>query len=245
MVEENPIAHSLRLLWEGLPEPRKGPRPTLTLDRIVTAAVGVADAEGIAALSMRRLAAELGVGTMSLYRYVPGKDELLNLVFDHVSAPGDERPWGGGSWRETLEISAWGQRALYQAHPWLLQVNGARPVMGPSAVSALEWMMRGLVDLPFGDREKMMVVTEVDSYVTGSVRAQILYEGAAAESGVTDDEFWTFQLPWLERAMESGDFPAMAALGEDSFDGTWEEGFALGLRFLLDGIEREVERRTS
>ena len=192
MVEENPIAHSLRLLWEGLPEPRKGPRPTLTLDRIVTAAVGVADAEGIAALSMRRLAAELGVGTMSLYRYVPGKDELLNLVFDHVSAPGDEHPWGGGSWRETLEISAWGQRALYQAHPWLLQVNGARPVMGPSAVSALEWMMRGLVDLPFGDREKMMVVTEVDSYVTGAVR--LSGESASRYCGPCSCRGWSG--PW-------------------------------------------------
>ena len=79
------VSRSLELLW-GLGErPSRGPKPGLTLDRIVTAAVAVADAEGLGALSMRRVATDLGVGTMSLYRYVPGKAELLDLMLDKVA----------------------------------------------------------------------------------------------------------------------------------------------------------------
>ncbi|MBK3547134.1 TetR/AcrR family transcriptional regulator, partial [Streptomyces sp. MBT60] len=78
------IARSLELLWGTGERPSRGPKPGLTLDRIVTAAVAVADAEGLAAVSMRRLSTELGTGTMSLYRYVPGKSELLDLMFDRV-----------------------------------------------------------------------------------------------------------------------------------------------------------------
>src|SRR5688500_2426129 len=96
------LDRSLALLWEMDHRPTRGPKPALTLERIVTAAITIADAEGLAGLSMRRVAAELGVGTMSLYRYVPGKGELLDLMIDRINeAPrGDAGELG---WRGVLE----------------------------------------------------------------------------------------------------------------------------------------------
>lgn len=243
MTKENPLADSHRLLWEGLPESRKGPRPALTLTQIVTAAIALADADGIEALSMRRLAAELGVGTMSLYRYVPTKDELLNLMLDQVLASQIGRTEPGAPWRENLTAMAEKGRTMYLRYPWLLQVNWSRPVLGPNAIAQMDETVAGLSELPFGDQEKMMVVSAVDAYVTGSVREEIRYAQAAAETGLAEEEFWNYQVPVLVRAMESGKYPAMAALSEDVFDADWEDSFALGLQFMLDGIAQQVARR--
>ncbi len=238
------FGRSAELLWRGRERPAPGPKPALTLDQIVDTAIGVADADGLDALSMRRIARELDVGTMSLYRYVPGKAELLDLMLDRVSDPGtlldgaEDR-----SWRETLEVSASGSRTLYLKHPWLIQVNWARPVFGPNTVAGVEWVVAGLADLPLTDQEKVMVLTAVDAYVTGSVRQQIMYQNAAEETGVSDEEFWATQTPVLERAMASGNFPAMAALAANSFDAGWDETFAFGLRCLLDGLAGLLERQ--
>lgn len=135
---------------------------------------------------------------------------------------------------------------MYLAHRWLMQVNWSRPVLGPESIRDLERTVSGLVELPLSDREKIMLVSLVDAYVTGSVRQEIQYDSAAADSGMTDAEFWNHQLPFLNRAMESGRFPTMAAMSANSFDvfsGGWEESFQMGLRFVLDGLEQEVERR--
>ncbi len=243
MAEENPLARSQRLLWEGLSPSGRGPKPSLTLEQIVTTAIAVADAEGFDALSMRTLAAELGMGTMSLYRYIPSKTELLHLMLDMVTAPAPGQRGRPGTWLETLEATAWGGRDLYLRHRWLLRINWSRPVLGPNSVADLEWVLSGLVDLPLSDREKLLVVTQLDALVVGSVRQEIQYEEAAAESGMTDEEFWQFQLPFMERAMATGDYPTLAGVSEDTFDGGWEEGFALGVSIFLEGLERLVSAR--
>lgn len=243
MSDENPLALSHQLLWDGLPQSTKGPRPTLTLDQIVAAGIEIADAEGVEALSMRKLAATLGMGTMSLYRYIPSKAELLNLMLDHTSGTQVGRVDPSGSWRDTLTTVARRGRELYLRHRWLLQVNWSRPVLGPGSIAQMEETVSGLGDLPFRDQEKMTVISAVEAYVVGSVREQILYDTAAEESGLTEEEFWNYQRPTLVRAMESGRYPEMAALDEDVFDAGWEETFELGLRLLLDGIEGEAARR--
>lgn len=241
---QNPLAASQRLLWEGLPETRKGPRPTLTLEQIVTTAIDIADTGGIDALSIRKLAAELDMSPMALYRYIPGKTELLHLMLDAVEVrPASYAATHHGGWREVLEASAWQGRALYLHHQWLLQVNSTRTPIGPNSIAEMERLMTGLVDMPFSDKEKVMVMSMLDGYVTGTARQEILYEQAAEESGLSDGEFWNYQLPLMVRAVESGEYPTMASLAEDSFDGGWEETFALGLQSLLDGLELEVTRR--
>ena len=241
---QNPLAVSQRLLWEGLPETRKGPKPTLTLEQIITTAIDIADAGGIDALSMRRLAAKLDMSPMALYRYVPGKTELIHLMLDAVEArPASSAATHDGGWREVLEASAWQGRALYLHHRWLLQVNSTRTPIGPHSLAEMERLMSGLIEMPFSDQEKVMVMSMLDGYVTGTARQEILYEQAAEESGLSDGEFWEYQLPLMVQAMESGNYPTMASMAEDSFDGGWEETFALGLKGLLDGLELEVARR--
>ncbi|WP_256839577.1 TetR/AcrR family transcriptional regulator [Ornithinimicrobium faecis] len=243
MTDEHPVARSLRLLWHGLPATRKGPRPSLTLEQIVLAGIAIADADGLDALSMRALARELGVGTMSLYRYVQDKAELMNLVLDHVTVRTVEDGETTEGWRTMLATISHDARRMYLAHPWLLQINWSTPVLGPGSVGDLERTLSCLTELPFSDRERIMLVSLVDAYVTGSVRQEVLFDQASAHADITNDEFWELQLPFLEAAMESGRFPTMAGMADDSFEGTWKETFELGLDLLLDGVEREVTRR--
>lgn len=244
MNEENPLAPSLRLLWHGLPAPEKGPRPRLSLPQIVDAAVALADEGGLDGLSMRTLARELGVGTMSLYRYVPSKTELLNLMLDSVSAPAAEDSEAvHRGWRTALEAAARSTRRMFLRHPWVLQASWTRPVMGPNSMAAMDLRLSGLHGLPLSDREKMGVLSAVDAYVMGLVRQEVLWQGAAEESGMTDEEFWQHQVPFFTAAMASGRFPALTQLADDTFDASWEEGFAFGLTMFLDGVEQTIVRR--
>lgn len=237
------LIRSQELLWNGTERGARGPKPGLTLERIVETAIAVADAEGIDAVSMRRVARELGAGTMSLYRYVPGKDELLILMLDRVGA-GAALPVGGGlSWRGALEQVARTSYRLYLDHPWLLKVNWTRPVFGPNTMAGFESILAAIHGLGLTDQERVMLIVAVDSFVTGLARSQILYTSAAEETGLSDDEFWGLQTPVLERAMASGDYPAMAALSEDAFDAPWDETFEFGLHRLLDGLDNLVAGR--
>lgn len=241
MSDQNPLAASLRLLWEGLPESERGPKPKLSLDQIVQAGITLADSAGLEALSMRRLAQKLGVGTMSLYRYVPSKTELLNLMLDAVMGPDPhQKASSQAGWRRFLEATAWGDRKLYLAHPWVLQANWTRPVVGPNSMAEMELILTEIRHLPLTDQQKMAVVAALDSFVMGAVRQELLWQNAAAESGMTDHEFWMHQVPTMERAMASGRFPTMAGLAQDTFNGSWDATFAAGLGLLLDGLESRI-----
>ncbi|MDW6061897.1 TetR/AcrR family transcriptional regulator [Streptomyces sp. FXJ1.4098] len=237
------ISRSLELLWGTGERPSRGPRPGLTLERIVTAAIAVADAEGLAAVSMRRLSAELGTGTMSLYRYVPGKAELLDLMLDQVQSfdPAAHAPDLG--WRETLEMVARGFWQLYERHPWLLQVDQSRPILGPNAMAGLEFALRGLDGLGLTDRERVHVIVTVEGFTTGVARTHLNSATAEKRTGVSDEEFWKAHAPAMEQALASGRFPMQAALDEDTFTGRGEDIFEFGLKSLLDGIGAFIAAR--
>jgi AcrR family transcriptional regulator len=238
------VRRSIELLWRGGTRPARGPKPSLTLDKIVQVAIAVADRDGIDGLSMRRVAGELGVGTMSLYRYVPGKAELLAVMLDRVSDPHEDLARNeGDGWRSVLDRTARGSYGLYLAHRWLLQVNWTRPVIGPNTLAGIELFMRTLDGLGLTDQERMSVVMLIDAFVVGQARQRIQYEAVVAESGISDEEFWGQQYPFLEKAMLSGRYPAMASLGEDTFDVGWEESFDFGLERLLDGVAALVASR--
>lgn len=234
------IDASLALLWGMHEPPTRGRKPTVTLDQIVTTAVEIADAEGLDAVSMRRIASELGLGTMSLYRHVPGKSELLDLMLDRVNAP--RRPGSQGGWKARLRECAYGFYELYTSHPWLLQVDQSRPLLGPNTMAGLEAIMGGLSDLPMTDQHKMIVVISLDSLVTGIARQEINAVRAVERTGVTDEQFWAAQAPVLEKAMSSGDYPVMGALDEDTFNLTWEDTMDLAVSAFIDGLERRLER---
>ncbi|MEU8957368.1 TetR/AcrR family transcriptional regulator [Streptomyces sp. NPDC048518] len=235
------ITRSLDLLWGEGGRPARGPKPGLTLDRIVTEAVRLADAEGLAALSMRRLATELGTGTMSLYRYVPGKGELVDLMLDHVSTPpADDGSWTGG-WREGIEEFARETLVLYRRHPWLLHVNPARPVLGPGSIAGLDRTLSRITSMGLTDPELVGVIVMTEGYVTGVARTQV-HEAESARTGLTDEAFWQAQLPALEKAMSSGRYPTLAGLTGDAFGSDFDH-FEFGLQRLLDGLDVLVSRR--
>jgi len=238
------LGRSLRLLWEPREPHTRGPKPALTLAQVVDTAISVADADGLDALSMRRVARDLGVGTMSLYRYIPGKAELLDLMLDRVSDPGDQIAAAEGKdWRGILALVARRGRTLYLRHPWLLQVNWSRPVLGPNTVAGLEFVVASLAGLGLTDRERINVLTTIDGYVVGATRGEIMYSRAVDETGLSDEEFWGRQSPVLGDAMASGEYPAMAGLSEDAFGRGWDESFEWGLQRVLDGIESLVGSR--
>ncbi|MBG0830436.1 TetR/AcrR family transcriptional regulator [Planomonospora sp. ID67723] len=246
------VAFSLKVMWGGEERPTRGPRPGLSVARIVEAAIRVADAEGLSALSMRRIATELGVGTMSLYRYVPGKAELVDLMLDTAYGedldperdPGQEAErLRAGGWRAGLEQIARGSWALHLRHPWILQVSQARPVLGPSSITGLEIAMRLLDGIGLDDLQMMKVITLVDSYVTGTARLVVEAGQAAQRTGVSDEDFWDAQGPFLMRFLSDERFPTLAraaAAGVFSGDDGDGFGFEFGLQRVLDGIEAFV-----
>lgn len=236
------IARSLELLWGEGERPTRGPRPGLTLERIVTAAVRLADAEGLTALSMRRLSTELGTGTMSLYRYVAGRGELVDLMLDRVNMPAADAEAPSGGWRENVEAYARETLALYREHPWLLQVNQARPVIGPGLACGLERTLSGIKSMGLTDPELISVIVMVEGYVTGVARTQVHEVEAAGRTGLTDEAFWEAQYPTLERIMTSGRFPHLSGLSDDAFGPNFDH-FEFGLQRLLDGLDVLVARR--
>ncbi|PNV34065.1 TetR family transcriptional regulator [Streptomyces sp. DH-12] len=238
------LARTLDLLWGTGQRPSRGPKPGLTLERIVEAAIEVADRDGIGALSMRRIASELGTGTMSLYRYVPGKAELLDLMLERVQHPHDPGDLGDGDWRSALEALGRATLALYRRHPWLLEVNQSRPVLGPNALDGLETVLSRIKPMGLSDPELMSAIMMIDGYVAGAARTQRYQEEAERSSGLTDAQFWDAQHPYLERAMNSGRYPVLAGLSEDTF-GTDFDHFEFGLQRILDGLEEFVARRAA
>lgn len=238
----------MELLWGTGERATRGPKPGLTLDRIVTAAVELADAEGLAAVSMRRLSTELGAGTMSLYRHVPGRAELVDLMLDRVQGESARTPEpdAAGStpgWRKTVETAARDELALYQAHPWLLSVNQTRPVLGPGAVGGMEVMLAGIKDMGLSDPELISVIIMVSGYVSGVARTQVHAVEVQQVTGISDDEFWRAQEPMLSTVMNSGRYPLMAALSPEAFGPDFDH-FEFGLQRLLDGLEVLVDQRT-
>ncbi|ANS66025.1 tetR family transcriptional regulatory protein [Streptomyces lincolnensis] len=240
------IARTLELLWDTGRRPSRGPKPGLTVDRIVEAAVRIADSEGLEAVSMRRVATELGTGTMSLYRYVPGKGELLDLMLDRVQRPAEDRadlgPDDDGGWRCALQAMGRETLALYRRHPWLLRVNQSRPMLGPSALDGMEKVLSRIKPMGLSDPELISAIIMVDGYVVGAARTQLYAQEAERHTGLTDTEFWEAQAPVLEKVMTSGRYPLLAALSEDSFTTEFDH-FEFGLQRILDGLEAFVARR--
>ncbi|MGW5422141.1 TetR/AcrR family transcriptional regulator [Streptomyces sp. NPDC003943] len=225
------------LVWER-PEPPERPVPArLDRDRIVRAAIQLADADGLEAVSLRKVAAVLGVGPMRLYGYIAGKDELLDLMVDAIHA--EIRPVGDG-WREVLRSLAETTRQAAHEHEWLADLLGGRPQLGPNALARGEAVVSALKGV---DVDSVMpVVTAVDAYVIGAVRREIAERRAERATGM-DEKRWQASLgPYLERTFATGRFPALATVVHDAAHLDADQTFRIGLDFLLDGIEARISK---
>ncbi len=229
--DEAPLPRVLEILWrEAAPVRRTG---GLSRERIVAAAIELADADGLGALSMARLAERLECGTMSLYRHVANKDELVTFMLSAGPGP-PPAPKDRADWRGALTDWAAGLWDVYHRHPWVLQTASAGP---PADPGQLAWLDAGLASLggtSLAEREKFGAVMAVLHFVRGAAALDI--EAGQVEFG---------RYPALLRRLMDGDrFPALAAaVAEGVFDRTDDDpqaDFRSGLRQLLDGIAAKI-----
>jgi AcrR family transcriptional regulator len=239
-------ARSLALLWR--PPAPPGARAGLSVDRIVAAAIELADADGLGALSMRRVAEKLGAGTMSLYTYVPAKAELIDCMVDTVYGEVADPAAEAGGWRARLEAVARASHALYLRHPWMLQAATGRPGLGPNAVAKYDAELRTVDGLGLDDVEMDSVVAMVASFVHGAAREAVEAARTAQRSGLTDEEWWRASEPFLARVFDPARHPLAARVGAaagaaHNAASDPAHAFEFGLQRLLDGIEVLVKAR--
>ncbi|MEU7528042.1 TetR/AcrR family transcriptional regulator C-terminal domain-containing protein [Saccharothrix sp. NPDC042600] len=219
------------VVWER-PEPPERPAPApLSRERLVRAAVQLADADGLDAVSLRKVAAELGVGPMRLYGYIATKEELLDLMVDAVHA--EIRPTGDG-WREVLRSLAEATRRAAHRHEWLADLIGGRPQLGPDSLAAGEAVLAAMGDI---DLDTVVpAVAAVNAYVIGAVRREITERRAERASGMDQRQWQASYGPYLRRTLATGRFPALARVVHDGPHLDADETFRAGLDLLLDGI---------
>ena len=235
--------------WGVRERPHKGPKPALSLARIVDAAVRVADAEGLDAVSMGRVAAELGAAPMSLYRYVAGKDELRTLMVDAALGPAPEgvEPEGaepGEGWRAGLARWAWAMRAGYRRHPWVVRIPlKSLPVM-PNEVGWFERALASMRDTGLTEARKASVIMLLAGYVRNLATTEADIAAAIQASGLTPVEWMSSYPRMLAGLAGPQQFPALnefiAAGVFEAEDGPDDE-FVFGLDRILDGLEVLIE----
>lgn len=225
------------LVWER-PEPPDRPTPApLSRERIVRAAIRLADADGLDAVSLRKVAAALDVGPMRLYGYIATKEELLDLMVDAVHA--EIRPTGDG-WREVLRSLAETIRQAAHEHEWLADLIGGRPQLGPNTLAGGEAVAAGMNGL---DLDVVVpAIAAVNAYVIGAVRREITERRAERASGMNQRQWQASYGPYLRRTFATGRFPALATLVHDGPHPDADQTFRTGLEFLLDGIEARISR---
>ncbi|MEU9303943.1 TetR/AcrR family transcriptional regulator [Streptomyces sp. NPDC048269] len=239
---------SLEMAWGLRERPGKGPRPTLTLARIVDAAVALAAAEGMDAVSMGRVAKELGVSTMSLYRYVTAKEELYILMSDAgVGTPPPPSVGKGAGWRELLSDWAYAQRAVLMANTWILRI----PITAaPVSPNQLAWMERGLAALAgtgLEESEKLSTIILVGGLVRNEATMAADMMEAIVKSGVSPDQVVGQYVRTLRLLTGPDTHPAVTRLLESSaFTGSDEPDFQFrfGLGRVLDGLAELISERS-
>ena len=249
-------ARRLELLWGVAKSPTRGPKPGLTVERIVQAAIELADSEGITALSMRRVAERIGVGAMSLYTYIPSKAELLDIMLDTVFGELLLPTNAAGDWRTRLEARAQADWALYGRHPWVLQVSGARALLGPNELALFEATLAAVADLGLTGTEMVSAITLVGGYVRGAAQGAQDAALAAQRTGMTDTQWWEANGPLLAKYYDPARYPIATRISQegafepqgDSLDYNHQRAlndFAFGLQRVLDGLASFIERRTA
>ncbi|MFD8599262.1 TetR/AcrR family transcriptional regulator [Kitasatospora sp. NPDC059646] len=226
-------AAAVRLLWGPPARPTRGPKPALSLEAIARAGIEVADAEGLAAVSMQRVAGLLDYTKMSLYRYVPGKAELIALMIEHTV--GEPPPPSGAPWRDQLTDWAHRMAALLAAHPWVLDALSAPRLTGPRELAWLERVVAALDGQGLSGAERM----DAAVLLVGHVRA-IAEQQRQSREGSPEAELLR-ALGGLVMA-HAERYPALAAALAEPGDGR-DNAFDFGIERILDGLAALIDRR--
>ncbi|MFI5841988.1 TetR/AcrR family transcriptional regulator C-terminal domain-containing protein [Catenuloplanes sp. NPDC051500] len=240
-------ARTLALLWGAH---GNAGRSGLSVRTIVAAAIEIADAEGLEAAVMRRVAEHLGVGTMSLYTHVPGKTELTALMADTVLGElyPATRPGSHDDWRDGLRAIAHENWALYERHPWLPSAVDGRGELGPNVMRKYELELAPLDGIGLTDVEMDSTLTMLLVYVEGVWRTRQSLRRAHDQTGLSDAEWWQNTGPVLERVMGGSQFPLGGRVGTaagQQHNAMLDPAHALsfGLDRIIDGITRLIDRK--
>ena len=207
----------------------------LSRERIVGAAIRLADSEGLAAVSLRKVAAALDVGPMRLYGYIATKEELLELMLDAVYA--GIRPTGDG-WRQVLRSVAEATRQAAHQHEWFADLIGGRPQLGPHTLATGNAVAAAMNGVDLGT--VVPAIAAVNAYVIGAVRREIAERRAERATGTDQKQFQAATGPYLVRTFATGRYPALATFVRDGPHLTADQTFQTGLDYLLDGIEARI-----
>ncbi len=225
-------------VWER-PEPPARPVP-LDRERIVAAAVELADEGGLESVSLRKVAARLDAGPMRLYGYISTKQELFDLMVDEVHAEilPEERP---GDWREALRVLAHRTRRAALRHEWLADLLGGRPTLGPNGLAVTEAKLAALDGRT--DIDTVMRAAEtVSAYVTGAIRREITHLRAERATGLSERDWQRASGAHVTGMLATGRFPALAKAVHDGTDVDAEASFATGLEWVLDAVSARLTR---
>jgi AcrR family transcriptional regulator len=249
-----PLPPGLDLLWGRRERGRRGPRPGLSADAIVAAAMRIADAEGLEAISMARVAAELGFTTMSLYRYVTSKDELLQLMFNASALGAESLVIEGDTWRSRLRAWATIQRDVLDRHPWITRMPMPAPPLAPNSLHFVERGLQAMDGTGLADTEKLRVIGLLASYTLSEARMANDAARAAAEAvkaaqsvespGDASAPPLTFE-DLLRELVDERTFPRLYRLAWSSPPAdqlSEREEFLAGIDLILDGVQARIDR---
>jgi AcrR family transcriptional regulator len=247
--EATALPPGLDLLWGRRKQGQRGPKPGLSIEAIVEAAIRVADAEGLDAVSMARVAKELGFTTMSLYRYVASKEELLQLMWNASAQGAEGLVVEGTDWRQKLRMWATVQREMMDRHPWITQMPMAAPPLGPNSLTFVERGLETLDETGIADADKLRIIGLISSYTLSEAR--MAYDAARAAPPATEGGAPSPPLSFealLRELLDEATFPRLyriawaGAIGDDPSGFDERQEFFFGLDRILDGVQTLMER---
>ena len=241
------LDRALAILWRDHAEldaaaaGRRGPRQRLTVDQVIVAAIALADTDGLSAVTVRKVADLLGIGAMTLYTYVPGRDELVGFMVDRVMAD-FPKPAFTGTLRSRLTALADAQVSAVKAHPWILDIDESRPLIGPGGSDLWEWQLSAVEAQGMDDFEMQHTVSLVTGFASMAARWMVNLTKVRDASDKTDAEWWTENAPLLAELMPADRYPISGrvgtSIGEAYQSATHpESSYRFGLDRILDGIE--------
>lgn len=246
MPADDPVA-TLRLLWRHVtpaPAARRGPRQRLSVDEVVAAAIRLASSVGLAALSMRALAKEVGIGAMSLYTYVSSREQLLQLMVDQAMAD-TPLPRHDDDLATRLTTVARVTYDEHLRHPWLDEAAGLRPGLGPHALARYEWQLQALDGVGLDDLEMDQTVTLLSGFAIHAARLRRQHESPGQ---TTDSAWWETVGPTLAELSAGVDAPLAARVGTSAGEAYGaardpDLEFRFGLARIVDGLVHHVRAR--
>jgi AcrR family transcriptional regulator len=226
------------LIWTRLAPTARGRRPGLTHAQIARAAIAIADAEGLEAVSMRRVAAALGVGAMSLYRYVASRDDVVELMVDEVIGELSDEGGDPGDWRATLTGVAHSMRAMIRRHPWLAwQTLATRPTFGPNMLRWVETTIARLESPSLSIDQIMDMSGTVSAFVAGYSQGELAEQEAQRRTGMDEQQWRGHVGPYVMSVLATGDYPRLRRVVIDAEDFPDPDAvFARRLAYVVEGL---------